>query len=364
MERQWTKERVWDWYDKEPWIRGCNYLGSDCANRIDQWQKDGFEKRLATADRELKLAADTGFNAVRLIMEYIVWREDRDGFMKRLDRYLDTAYRHGLRAVITLGNDCMTPKDSPWCVLNQRLGPQKYDLGYHGGRKRSQHSSLNTEPGYSWLDDPEEAKKVYRWVGEIMQAYRSDERVLIWDLYNEPGNARRNELTMPHLKRFYEIGREVNPIQPITSAAWRINGDPAQKLAEVEQFVLENSDLVSYHNYNSYLENVKILHKLKAFGRPVINTEWLARIRKNTIQELFPLFFLEKVGCFNWGLVAGLSQTYEPWESMWEAYDQGGARDLDFTVWFHDLYRPSLRPYDPQEIELIGQLCRLADERA
>ncbi len=361
MQGQWTKERIWDWYDRELWIRGCNFMGSDCANRIDQWQELGFEKRLETADRELKLAADTGFNSVRLIPEYLVWREDHDGFMERFERYLDTAYRHGLRPMIVFGNDCLTPKGNPYCVDRQHLGEQTFDWGYHGGRKQSQHSTLNTEPGYSFLDDEQEAQGVYRWVGEIMQKYRSDPRILIWDLYNEPGNSRRNELTLPHLKRFYEIAREVDPIQPVTSCVWRMNGDPDQKLAEVEQFVLEESDLVSYHNYGTYLENVKIIRKLKEQGRPIVNTEWLARMMHNRVQEMFPLFFLEKIGCYNWGLVAGLYQTYEPWEGIWERYEQGKEPDLDFTVWFHDLYRPNLRPYDPHEIEIIKNLCELAD---
>ena len=57
---QWTKEKAWEWYNARPWIRGCNFMGSDCANRIDQWQEYGFEEKLATADRELALAAYNG----------------------------------------------------------------------------------------------------------------------------------------------------------------------------------------------------------------------------------------------------------------------------------------------------------------
>ena len=38
----WTKERAWEWYRSRPWIRGCNFMGSDCVNRIDQWQEWHF----------------------------------------------------------------------------------------------------------------------------------------------------------------------------------------------------------------------------------------------------------------------------------------------------------------------------------
>ena len=125
---------------------------------------------------------------------------------------------------------------------------------------------------------------------------------------------------------------------------------------------LELSDVVSYHNYSNYAFNVQELYKLKKLGRPLLNTEWLHRLADNTVQELFPLFFLEKVGCWNWGLVAGLSQTYELWEGIWNAYEPGKPCGYDFTKWQHDLFRPSLRPYDPKEIELIQRFTALAAE--
>ena len=93
MSSVWTKEKAWQWYDSRPWMRGCNFMGSDCANRIDQWQEYGFEERFVTAERELKLAAETGFNTIRIIPEFIVWDQDHDGFMERFDRYLAVAWK-------------------------------------------------------------------------------------------------------------------------------------------------------------------------------------------------------------------------------------------------------------------------------
>ena len=68
------------------------------------------------------------------------------------------------------------------------------------------------------------------------------------------------------------------------------------------------------------------------------------------------------MGCFNWGFVAGNYQTYEPWEATWEQYYSGEETDIDFTKWFHDLYRPNFRPYDPKEIEIIKTLTAAADK--
>ena len=52
-----------------------------------------------------------------------------------------------------------------------------------------------------------------------------------------------------------------------------------------------------------------------------------------------------------------------PWESIWATIEKGGGKDYDITKWQHDLFRPSLRPYDPKEIELIKRYNEKADAR-
>lgn len=81
-----------------------------------------------------------------------------------------------------------------------------------------------------------------------------------------------------------------------------------------------------------------------------------------SIQELFPLFYLEKIGCYNWGFVAGKMQTFEPWMGLWEDYRKNPDLPYDFTKWFHDLYRPSLNPYDPKEIIILKKYAEKAEQ--
>ena len=176
MGEVWSKERAWAWYDNHNWLRGCNFMSSDCANRIDQWQEEGFEERLKTADEELALAAETGYNTIRIILEYFVWEKQHDGFMERFDRYLETAWKHGISCMVVLGNDCMQPKEF---TKPMTLGPQHYDWGYHGGRKKSQHSQF-AGMGYHLLDEPELAQRHYEWVREIIETHKNDERICMW----------------------------------------------------------------------------------------------------------------------------------------------------------------------------------------
>lgn len=360
MDKKWSSERIWEWYNSKPWIRGCNYMSADCANRVDQWQNYGFEERFETTKAELLLMSELGYNSIRIIPEFIVWLKEHDGFMERFERYIDIAAKNGISCMVVLGNDCCPPKDE--ALKRMHLGEQHVDWGYHGGRKVSQHGKFDGA-GYSLLDDPEYAEKYYEFVREIVETYKNDERIIIWDVFNEPGNSKRDSMSLPHLKKFFEIIRNINPIQPLTVGIFS-QSTKLNNLTEIEKYGLENSDIISYHNYNSYENNIQEIKLLKKFKRPIINTEWLNRCGGNTVEELFPLFYLENIGCYNWGFVAGKYQTYEPWEGLWYAYKENPKAfdNFDFTKWFHDLYRPSHHPYNPSETDLIKRFCTLADE--
>ena len=357
---RWSKEKIWNWYNSRPWMRGCNYMSADCANRVDQWQELGFEERFQTTEEELKLMQETGFNTVRLIPEYVVWKEEHDGFMERFARYIALCAKYGMSCMIVLANDCMPPKTERWKM--PYVGEQQYDWGYHGGKKHSQHGVHNGPAPHFYLDEPESRKDYYQFVRELVTAYKNDDRICIWDVYNEPGNSRRDEISLPYLKELFEMIREIDPIQPLTAGVWRVHVDENIPLAPIEQYALENSDIITYHCYREYNAHIRIIKRLKKEGRPLMNTEWLGRCLQNDVFSLFPLFYLEKIGCYNWGFVAGKYQTYEPWEGTWHAYNNGWAPNVDFTKWFHDLYRPNHRPYDPKEIELIKHFCDIADQ--
>lgn len=360
---RWSKEKVWDWYNARPWLRGCNYMSADCANRVDQWQSFGFEERMQTTERELALMQETGFNTVRLIPEYVVWKEEHDGFMERFERYLSLLAKYGISAMIVLANDCMPPKNEYWKM--PQLGKQEWVLGFHGGKRSAQHSAFQGMAPHFYLDDPQERESYFDMVKELVTKYGNDDRVCIWDVYNEPGNSKRTPVAPALLQRMFDTVRACEPSQPLTCAVWECgnylkSGDD-NPFKEIERIIFENSDIISYHFYGEYTEHIQVIKKLKEHGRPILNTEWLGRIFGNDVFSLFPLFYLEKIGCYNWGFVAGKYQTYEPWEGTWQQFEKGGAQNVDFTKWFHDLYRPNHRPYDPREIELIQKFSALAD---
>ena len=357
--KRWREKQAWEWYNSRPWIRGCNYMSASCANRIDQWQGLHFDEYLEETEKELSLMRDLGFNSVRLILEYVVWEKEHDEFLKRFERYIALLDKYGISCTIVLANDCMPPKTELWKMPD--VGEQHYDWGYHGGRKHSQHGRHNCPAPHYYFDDEALCEKYFEMVKEIVTIYKDDPRILMWDLFNEPGNSNREGITMPYLVRMFETVRKINPSQPLTVAAWWF--DPKDfHTSELNQYALENSDIITYHNYSTYEEHIRVIKHLKSYNRPIINTEWLARCTGNTVFDNFPLFYLENIGCYNWGFVAGKYQTYEPYEGHWQWYNDDKNAPIDFTKWFHDLYRPSHKPYDPKETELIRKFCDFADQ--
>lgn len=348
----WTKEQAWEWYNAQPWIRGCNYMPASSPNRYDMWQVWDCERRFEEMERELALAESIGFNAVRIIIAedngFAVWCEDHDGYMRNLERFLALCGKHKIRAIMCLGNDCSRPKEL-WSV--PKPGPQPYDIGYHGGRKRSQHGSFPGAVGFISADDPELRPKFFKMCGEVMEKYKDDDRVLFWNIWNEPGNNNRGKVSAPLIKEMFQLAWKIGVKHPCAADLWRGKLEP--NLETAEGIAAAWSDIISYHSYSPLHSQIKFAKELKAkFGRPMVNTEWLARIRGCDVQDCYPFFAQARIGCTCWGFVAGKYQTYEPWESMWRQVEKG-RRDFKMTKWFHDLYRPSLRPYDPEEIDII-----------
>ena len=357
---QWTPERAWEWYNSRPWIRGYNGYPSNCVNRIAMWQKHNHEAVFRQIEKEFQLARETGFNAVRAIIQFECWYYEHDSFMAHLEEYLTLAARYGLGVMLTLGNDCTIPK-CDWTPAV--FGEQPIDWGYHSGICRGPHAKGHVDPGYCLLDDPAFEPEYYKMVDELAAKYAKDERLEIWDVWNEPGNSRRGERSCALMEKCFEIIRSHDQIQPITTASWKYVAKGQFRVTDhIELRAMELSDIISFHCYQPVHDVVGIIEALKEdYGRPIVNSEWLNRIFDNSIHRILPVFYLENIGSFHWGLIQGYSQTYEPVLPLYRMAEHNPAYDT--RKWMHDLYHFNGYPYDKTEIELIQQLAGMADEK-
>ncbi len=365
---KWSNKKAWEWYNNRPWIRGFNFVPSDCSGWIEMWQEYDHSTKVETIKRELALAHQIGFNAVRQFLAFDVWLYQHDSFMKNVEEYLSIAAENGLGVLFVLISDGGRPKKDPQFgeinagLFHGSFRPEARMLpGIFPCTEEGSLPPLDLSPKYSPVDEPELAEKFYEYAHELASLYAKDERVIVWNLWNEPGNSCRKTLSVPHIKKVFEIFRSYDPIQPLCADVWRIPKDnDYQRLAEEEKVALELSDVISYHDYGSLDHSVRVIDFFRPFNRPMLNTEWLHRVQYNNVATHLPLYYNNNIGVFNWGLVNGKFKGHEPWEGCWRRYAIG--EKLDLTKWQHDLLRPNYRPYDPEEIKKFQLYSGMADK--
>lgn len=296
---------------------GCNFTPSNAINQLEFWQAETFDPE--TIDRELGYAESIGMNVVRIYLHHLIPPVE---MIERLGVFLGIAAEHGIRAYVTLFDDCWNPA--------AKLGPQPEPKpGVH-------NSGWLQCPGKEIAKDPSRWEGLEAYVSETIAAFASDDKVLVWDLYNEPSGPE----SLPLVRAAFEWARNVNPTQPLTVGPWSSN-------PEVDHAVCELSDVISFHNYEP-IDKVKAhIENLREYGRPLICSEWLARTNQQ-VPEMLRLFKEEGVGAINWGLVTGKTNTKWPWGSP-----EGGPEP---DPWFHDLFRADGSPYDPAEAEAFRVL--------
>ena len=327
MGKKWSIERTYAWYREIGPICGCNYLPRTAINSTEMWQGDTFDPQ--TIDQELAWARRGGYNSVRIFVQFLVWQDDPDGLRQRLDEFLSIVSEQGISTVPVLFDDCAFAGKEPY------LGPQDDPVaGVH-------NSGWTPSPGPSRVTDSAAWPELARYVREVVGAFGSDNRVLLWDLYNEPGNSRSGERSLPLMEAAFNWARQASPQQPLTVSAWR---DAPSYRSPMSERMLALSDVISFHCYAQ--ENLEgAIARCRSFGRPVLCTEWLRRTTGNSVADTLPIFAREQVGWYNWGLVAGRTQTFLDWRSK--------AGDPPPEVWQHDIFHADGRPYDPAEIEMI-----------
>ncbi len=357
MKTRWTCEQANEWYAKLGWIRGCNFIGSDCANRHDMLQKYGSEKKLATADKELALCKEIGFNSVRIWANFDVYYAEPESYMEIFEKYISLCAKHGLKVMIVMTHEEFLSRGDKF--IPKPMGEQTYTLGQHQGIAPLTPEEEKLTP-YHHAEYEETREIFYEMVQRTIRKYANDERIFCWNLYNEPGMFLPSERCMPILKKMFEIARAEDPVQPLCADVWRgTNGGKIQ--SPEEELALELSDVISFHSYQPIDVFVEVIKFLQKYNRPLFATEWLHRICHNNVKEIYPLLYITNVAGYCWGFVLGKTQTNEPWDYLWQEYAAGRGADFDFTKWQHDLFRPNLRPYDPKEIDLIKRFNAMAE---
>jgi hypothetical protein len=344
---RWTEQWANEWYAKQPWLVGSNYVPKSAINQLEMWQESTFSP--GEIDQEFSWAEAMGMNTMRVFLHDLLWEQDEKGFRKRIDQFLGIAARHHIRPVLVLFDSCWDPQP--------RLGPQHPPIpGVH-------NSGWVQSPGAAALADTSQIPRLKSYVSGVVGAFGKDDRILAWDVWNEPGADNAGSYAKEELKdktekvkkllpQVFAWARETDPTQPLTSGVWGVDTSPdGAKLGELQRIQLRESDVITFHNYSWPEFFRRQVGWLKKYNRPVICTEYMARPMGSTFDTILPIAKQERVGAINWGFVAGKTQTYFPWDSWERPYvlSQPG-------VWFHEVLRGDGTPYRQAEVDLIREL--------
>jgi hypothetical protein len=343
---RWSEDRANAWYQQQAWLVGANFLPSTAINELEMWQADSFDP--VTIDRELGWAEGIGMNTMRVFLHNLLWQQDAPGFQHRIDQFLTIAQKHHIKPVFVLFDSCWDP--------DPKLGPQHPPIpGVH-------NSGWVQAPGADVLKDPSQYPQLERYVKGVVGAFANDPRVLAWDVWNEPDNGNnssygktdpknKTDLILALLPQVFAWARSANPTQPLTSGIWHGDWSSLDQMVPMGRIQIEQSDVITFHNYGwpeDFEQHVKLLQQ---FHRPLICTEYMARGAGSTFDTVLPVAKQYHVAAINWGLVAGKSQTYLPWDSWQRPYVL-----QEPTIWFHDVFHADGKPYRQREAEILRQL--------
>ncbi len=342
--QRWTEVKANQWYAGQPWLVGSNYSPATAINQLEMWQAATFDP--ARIDLELGWAENIGMNTMRVFLHDLLWQQDPDGFRKRIDTFLSIAQKHGIRPMFVLFDSCWDPLP--------KTGPQRAPKpGVH-------NSGWVQSPGAKALQDPSQLARLEAYVKGVVGAFAGDDRILAWDIWNEPDNTNTSsyareepknkmELVMAVLPKAWAWARAAHPRQPLTAGLWHGDWSAPATMTAMDRLIIDLSDVVSFHNYEEAPKFARQVELLKRYKRPILCTEYMARGVGSTFQGTLPIAKANKVAAINWGLVAGKTQTYLPWDSWEKPYING----REPAVWFHEVFRTDGKPYRPEEVDFI-----------
>ena len=343
---RWTEQRAAEWYARQPWLVGSNYIPATAINELEMWQAETFDPQ--RIDLELGWAESIGMNTMRVFLHDLLWLQDSAGFQRRIDTFLAIADKHRIKILFVLFDSCWDP--------NPRLGPQS------APRPGVHNSGWVQSPGAAALNDPKQLPRLEAYVKGVVGAFAKDPRVLAWDVWNEPSNQGggnysaaeapdKKDLVRDLLPKVFGWAREAGASQPLTSGVWDGKWSSPKKLGPIGRIQLEHSDVISFHNYGPPDDFRKRVRWLQRYTRPILCTEYMARPRKSTFANILPIAKESRVAAINWGLVAGKTQTYLPWDSWKKPYVNRQPKE-----WFHEVFRTDGSPYRQSEVDLIRKL--------
>lgn len=174
----WKADQAWKWYRDQKWLVGPNYINRDAVNTLEMWGDEfnatQINEELGWAEMKLKM------NAIRVFLHYSMYQKNSTEFLGKVDQLLTIADQHKIKTILVLFDDVWNPKFN---ASGKQPDPTPHV-----------HNSQWVQcPGEELLFDSGKWVSILQpYTTGVINRFKSDQRVLMWDLYNEPGNFNAN----------------------------------------------------------------------------------------------------------------------------------------------------------------------------
>ena len=265
------------------------------------WQAETFDPK--TIDRELGWAAGLGFNTMRVFLHDLLWKQDAEGFLKRIERFLAIAEKHKIErcscSSIAAGIRCRSWASS-------------------AAEARRAQLRLGADPGAEALQNPAQDPRLE----SMSKAWSRLSRTTSASSAGTCGTSRRIRTRPLRQARTEEQGRsrpgaaaESLRVGAMSATRQPLTCGVAGRLDATKRYGdAARADRPFRHHLVSQLqraEESEALKSLQRYGRPILCTEYMAR-RQEHLRGAAPVVKKDKVAAYRWGFVAGKTQTICP----------------------------------------------------
>lgn len=326
-------------------VKGFNYLPSTSRNSIEIWR----DYNDALVERELSYASRIGLNAVRVLLSYVAYADNRKVFLEHLLHFVRTSASVSIDVVPVFWDSCFTD-DEPRIDVD--------DFMWY------------PNPGVQNLDEHFWAAGE-QYCSGIIDSLRKEPNILMFDVHNEPlattyvlkcddpsEKGRRLKQIWGFVRHFAQFVKTEDPETPIT-----VGIDRVDQTDEIGECV----DVLSFHDYSpTYGDIEKTYDRAHAYSsqyrKPVVISELGCPARGNPYDIAIQIANRYRTGYFLWELMIGRNFWHDRTGVI---YPDGTVRDPSIICAINGFFRKredETLEYNINSEGNVSKLLKRADE--
>ena len=280
---RWSAQQAADWYRQQPWLVGSNYIPATAINQLEMWQAETFDP--GRIDLELGWAQGLGHEhdaGVPARPALAAGRGRVRAARRHLPRHRATATTSG-RSWSSSTRAGTRSRSSGRSTRRSRASTTRAGCRAPGprrcGTRRSTRACATT--CRAWSAPSAATSACSAGTCGTSPTTRTTRATGRWS------RPTRSSSSRPSCRR--PSPGPAPPARASRSPAASGGATGRRRKGAVTQIQLEQSDVISFHNYDWPEEFERRVEVLERYGRPILCTEYMARGAGSTFDGILPI---------------------------------------------------------------------------